>query len=165
MKYKIEKGDKILIIGHARHGKDELALLLQSKYNLKFSSSSEFCNELFIYDALKNKYNYSSKEECFEDRKNHRVEWMDLIKDFNKDDKSKLCKEILKENDIYVGLRSYAEFEESRKLFDLVIYVDAMKRTGLRDETMEIPVGESDIIITNNGTLEEFKKKINKIFV
>ena len=34
--------------------------------------------------------------ECFEDRVNHRSEWFDLITNYNKEDRTRLTKEILK---------------------------------------------------------------------
>ncbi len=64
----------ILIIGHGRHGKDTLAELIQVYTGFTFKSSSESAAEIFIYDALKEKYGYKSFIECYEDRHNHRAE-------------------------------------------------------------------------------------------
>ena len=49
---------KLLVIGHGRHGKDTVCEILRDKYNYTFESSSKFCSKLFIYDNLKDKYNY-----------------------------------------------------------------------------------------------------------
>jgi hypothetical protein len=159
---------KILILGHARHGKDELASILQKKYNLTFKSSSETCNELFIYETLRDKYNYTSKEECFEDRTNHRDEWKRLICDYNKDDKARLGKYIYERNDIYVGLRDFEEYEAIIKLgtVDVVIYVDAGKRMGYNDETMGIGIDDFRVncVVDNNGTLEELEEKLAPLY-
>jgi hypothetical protein len=70
---------KLLIIGHARHGKDSMAEILQENFGLKFKSSSEAAAEIFIYDVLKGKYSYKTPQECFKDRVNHRAEWHQLI--------------------------------------------------------------------------------------
>jgi len=88
-------GNKFLIIGHARHGKDTFAELLQEQFDFKFKSSSQAAAEIFIYDELKEKYGYKTPEECFEDRVNHRAEWYNMICDYNKDDRAKLAKSIL----------------------------------------------------------------------
>jgi len=100
---------KLLIIGHARHGKDTCAEILQEHYGLSFMSSSQAAANIFIYDELKGKYDYTTPEQCFEDRMNHRKEWYDLICGFNITDKAALAKEILKINDCYVGMRDHRE--------------------------------------------------------
>lgn len=154
---------KILIIGQARHGKDTLAEYLSSKMKLKFSPSSEFvANE--IYPFLKEKYNYTSVKQCFEDRVNHRSEWFDFICDYNKDDKARLTKEILKTNDIYVGLRCKDELDIAKPLFDIIIYVDASQRCSPEPtSSCTITKWDGDIIITNDDTLEDFYKKVDNL--
>jgi dephospho-CoA kinase len=160
---------KILILGHARHGKDEVASILSKTYGLKFKSSSEFANEDFIYGELKDKYGYKSMKECFEDRINHREEWKKLICVYNQEDKTRLARKIFKVNDIYVGLRDLNEYEAIVKaeLADFIIYVDAGERCGgYNDVTMEISQGDNgvDYIIYNNGTLEDLKREVIIMF-
>lgn len=98
---------KLLIIGHKRHGKDTLAEIFRDNFGMTFNSSSNAAAEIFIYDALKNKYGYKSFKECFYDRMNKRAEWYDLICEYNVKDKARLAKDILKDNDCYVGMRDY----------------------------------------------------------
>jgi len=153
---------KLLILGHARHGKDTFAEILNEHFGLKFKSSSVAASEIFIYDELKHKYEYKSPEECFEDRVNHRQEWHEMIVDFNKDDRARLAKEILKQADCYVGMRSGLEIEECVRqgLFDLIIWVDASDRLPLEGkESFNIDESYADVIIPNNGTFEEFKAR------
>lgn len=158
----MENNIRLLIIGPARHGKDSLAEILNKHYGLKFISSSQACADIFIYDELKEKYGYKTPEECFEDRMNRRQEWYELICGYNKDDKAKLAKEILKYNNTYVGMRDSAEIKECLKqgLFDLVIWVDASKRLPMESSnSFNISLLDADVIIDNNGTYEEFKEK------
>ena len=54
---------KILIIGHARHGKDTVADILYKNFNLTYTGSSQAAAEIFLYDALKDKYGYKSPEQ------------------------------------------------------------------------------------------------------
>jgi len=77
---------KLLIIGYGANGKDTVAEYWQKEFGLTFSSSSLTACKIFLFDYLKDKYNYKTYEECFNDRHNHRQEWFDLIKDYNKDD-------------------------------------------------------------------------------
>ena len=75
---------KLLILGNARHGKDTLAELFNEHFGLTFMSSSQASADFFLYDQLKDKYGYTSPEECFNDRVNHRDEWYLAICDYNK---------------------------------------------------------------------------------
>jgi len=157
---------KLLIIGHARHGKDSMAEILQDEFGLKFKSSSEASSEIFIYDVLKEKYGYKTPFECFEDRVNHRAEWHQLICDYNIHDKARLAKGILEHADCYVGMRDSREIKECIKqnLFDLIIWVDASDRLPLEDiSSFNITKSDADVIIENNGTFEEFKEKVIRL--
>jgi dephospho-CoA kinase len=157
---------KLLLLGHARHGKDSMVEILQEYFNLKFKSSSQAAAEIFIYDVLKDKYGYKTPEECFEDRVNHRAEWHQLICDYNIDDKARLAKGILKHADCYVGMRDTREIKEciNQNLFDLIVWVDASERLPLEDVTsFNIKKSDADIIIENNGTYDEFKEKVIRL--
>ena len=150
---------KILILGKMRQGKDTLAELLNEDFGMTFKSSSEMANELFIYDELKSKYGYNSIEECFEDRVNHRQDWYLMICGYNMEDKARLSKDIITKYDCYVGMRDLDEFNASKHLFDLIIWVDASKRLPSKDTTNKISIDEAHIVLTNNGTYEDFKAK------
>jgi dephospho-CoA kinase len=158
--------NKILIIGHARHGKDSMGEILNKEFGLKFESSSQSAANIFLYDALKDKYGYKTPEECFEDRVNHRQEWYEAIVEYNKDDRARLAKGILERSDCYVGMRDRDEISECIKqgIFDLVIWVDASNRLPLEPaSSFNIDVSCADIIIDNNGTYEEFTKKVKRL--
>ena len=157
---------KILIIGHKRHAKDTMAEILEEDFNIKYISSSQAASNIFIYDKLKDKYGYKTSEECFEDRINHRPEWYQLICEYNKDDKARLAKEILKDSQCYVGMRDRGEIEECIKqnLFDLVIWIDASERLPLEDvSSFNIDKSCADIIVDNNGTEAQFRERVKRL--
>lgn len=157
---------KILILGNARHGKDTLAELFNQHFGLTFMSSSQASADFFLYNQLKDKYGYTTSEECFEDRVNHREEWYQSICDYNKDNRARLAQDILSRSDCYVGMRDKEEFKEcvKRKLFDIIIWVDASKRLPLEPGTsFNIDMSDADIIVENNGTFEEFVEKSKRI--
>lgn len=157
---------KLLIIGHMRSGKDTCAEILAKEIGMTFQSSSMAAAKIFLFDALKEKYGYKTFEECFEDRVNYRAEWHDLITEYNKDDKARLAKEILKNSDCYVGMRSGDEIREclKQKLFDLIIWIDASQRVPDEGkDSFQIDKSYADFIIDNNGTEEEFIKRVNKL--
>jgi len=150
---------KILILGDMRSGKDTLGELLNKHFGMTFKSSSEMAMELFIFDEIAEKFGYSTMEECFEDRVNHRTLWYKMICGYNKDDRARLAKDIVKEHDCYVGMRDLDEFNASKELFDVIIWVDASKRLGTSENTNKIPVSEANIVLTNDGSFEDFKEK------
>lgn len=157
---------KLLIIGHARSGKDTCAEILSKEIGMTFKSSSMAAAKIFIFDKLKEKYGYTTFEECFEDRMNRRKEWHDLIVEYNKWDKARLAKEILSDSDCYVGMRSGEEIKEcvKQRLFDLIIWVDASERVPPEGaDSFQIDKSYADIIIDNNGTSEEFYWRVNKL--
>ena len=157
---------KVLILGNARHGKDTLAELFNQYFGLTFMSSSQASDDFFLYNQLKDKYGYTSSEECFEDRVNHREEWYQAICNYNKDNRARLAQDILSRSDCYVGMRDKEEFNEcvKQKLFDLIIWVDASKRLPLEPGTsFNINMSDADIIVENNGTFEEFVEKSKRI--
>lgn len=156
---------KILIIADtARSGKDTLAEIWNEHYGLTFKSSSLAASEIFIYDTLKDKYNYKTPEECFEGRMSEemRIVWHDLICEYNKDDKARLAKEILKESDCYVGMRSVEEVEECIRqgIFDLIIFLDAGDRVKKENKkSNQITKEHADIVIMNDKDLDTFINK------
>ena len=163
---KTKKNTTICVLGHCRHGKDSLAEIMNEVYGLTFKSSSQAAADIFLYDALKDKYGYTTSEECFEDRVNHRAEWKQLICDYNKEDRAKLAKGILEHSDCYVGMRDRDEIEEClrQEIFDLVIWVDASERLPEEDaSSFNIDKSCADIIIENNGTFESFKAKVSRL--
>ena len=157
---------KLLIVGSARHGKDTFAELLRDNFGLKFKSSSQSAADIFLYDKLKEQYGYTTPEECFEDRVNHRQEWYEAICDYNKDNLARLAKDILSSADCYVGMRDRAEIKACMEqgLFDLIIWVDASERLPKEPSTsFNIDKSCADIVLENNGTLEEFITKTKRL--
>jgi dephospho-CoA kinase len=152
---------KILVIGHGRHGKDTVCEILKDSYGFCFKSSSEFCARKFIYNELKLKYGYTSYEQCYLDRHNHRSEWFDLIHDYCRDDFARLGRDIFAENDIYCGLRNRAEFHAMRNtgVFDYCIWVDRSDHLPLEPRSsMNLEIWMADYVIDNNGSLEDLHR-------
>jgi hypothetical protein len=155
---------KIFVIGHGRHGKDTVGEIIQEICGLTFESSSMFCAEHVVTPWLeKLGITYDSLDECYEDRVNHRMEWYNAIRDFNKDDESKLSASIFSKYDMYVGIRSRVEFLAARHLSDLSIWVEASTRVPQVDPTCKILATDCDIIIDNNGTEEELREKMVRL--
>lgn len=154
---------KLLIIGHARHGKDTVCEILAENYFFDFESSSRFCSKRFIFNELKDKYGYKTEEECYNDRHNHREEWFNLIQDYNKDDYSRLGREIFNNYSIYCGLRNKKEFEALKKsdIPFITIWVDrSLHLPPEPKESMSLDMSMADFILDNNGDLNDLEENI-----
>ena len=154
---------KLLIIGHGRHGKDTVAAMLNEEFGLTHLASSEASSTIFVFDVLREKYGYTTVDECFNDRANHRAEWYDLICDYNKNDQARLAKEIVSRANIYVGMRSSIELDECIKqgVFDVIIGVIDPRKPFEDLASMSIDVEKySNVLILNDGTLEELRTKV-----
>lgn len=157
---------KLLIIGNARHGKDTVCEILNDTFDFKFRSSSDFCAERFIYNELKDKYNYKTYADCFNDRHNHRAEWYNMIHDYCQHDFARLGREIFAENDIYCGLRNKSEFHamKNTNVFDYAIWVDRSDHLPAEDKTsMSLEIWMADYVIDNNGTVDDLKRNTNDL--
>ena len=157
---------KLLVIGHGRHGKDTVCEILRDSYNYSFESSSQFCSKLFIYDQLKDKYGYSSEEQCYADRHNHRAEWYDAICNFNVPDGATLGRAIFKQHDIYCGLRNKKEYYAMKNsgVFDYAVWVDRSEHLPPEAKSsMSLEQWMSDFTIDNNGTLEDLEFNVQQL--
>jgi dephospho-CoA kinase len=159
---------KLLVIGHARHGKDTVCEILRDKYEARFISSSRFCSQLFIYDMLKDRYGYANEEECYLDRHNHRAEWYNAICEYNTPNAARLGKEIFAAYDIYCGLRNKKEYHAMRNtsVFDYAIWVDRSEHLPLEDPTsMSLKQWMADFTIDNNSTLSHLHYNIDQLML
>lgn len=144
---------KILVMGHARHGKDTFCEMLND-LGIPFESATNISLEHAIWPML-NKF-YDSKESCFQDRVNHRPLWFTLISYYNTPDKSKLCKKVLENGDIYCGMRKRDEFESCKHLFSHIVWVGAEDRLPPEsEESFELNIDDATVVVDNNGSLED----------
>ena len=155
---------KLLICGHAQHGKDSVADLL-CDFNAYTASSSSFFVIKKLEKQMCKDLGLSTAAEVYEKRSLHRQYLYEIIRDYNSPDKARLSKEILNEHQIYVGMRDLEEFNASKHLYDLKIWVDASGR-GVPLEpitSFNIPKDEFDVIIENNGTYDQLVYKVARL--
>lgn len=151
---------KIMVCGYARHGKDQFCEYM----GIPFNSSSRVALDKVIWGAIGHKF--ADKDECYEQRVDHRSTWYNLIKAYNTPDLTRLCRDIFEENDIYCGIRDREEFlaAKQQRLFDLSIWVDASDRIPPEDSnSCTLTPADCDIIVTNNGSLYDLEMKAKRI--
>jgi len=148
---------KLIVVGPGGHGKDVFAGILGNTWDLSVASSSYFVVMRAVFPTLGK--DYDNFEDMYADRRNRRVEWMHLIREYNKPAHdtpglTRLARELFALHDVYVGPRNREEFlaVKDAKLFDLAVWVDASERVGGTDDSLQIGLNDCDISIDNNGT-------------
>ncbi len=152
---------KLLILGHGQHGKDTAAQIINDLTDMGFCSSSVFAFDQAIWPALK--YDYLSETACYEDRRNRRSKWRQLIAEWC-NPKDRLASELLEKFDIYVGMRHMEEYGASKHLFDYTLWIDRSKHVP-SDPSMDIKFNNRTMYwIDNNGPEKHTIAEINRFF-
>lgn len=143
-----ESRKPILILGHARHGKDTAAEYIRNKYSYNFQGSSLVFARL-AYETM----GYESAQECFEDRHNNRELWHKMIAQYCHKDPARLGKLIYRNNEIYCGIRAQKELDAVIAEFKpAVIWIDALDRLDPEsDSSFKITKPPGAITISNNN--------------
>lgn len=143
---------KVLILGHSRHGKDELAMVMRQLFGITYCSSSWAAASKAVFPVLAPLYGYETVEQCFNDRHNHRGEWHRAISEYNTPNKAKLCLEIMAHHDCYVGMRCPLELEAVKPLFDYILWVDRSRHQPPEGaDSMKIAYDPDCMIWVNNN--------------
>ena len=151
---------KIMLIGHGRHGKDTVAELLRDNHGYKLLPASWTFAEEFMREYM----GYATTQECFDDRVNYRDLWGDKIADYNTPNPAALATRVMQESDLYVGCRRMREFYAAAPMFDHVVWVDrGMHLPAEPVSSMELGSVDADIIIDNNGTLDDLKAEVSAV--
>lgn len=153
---------RLLLIGNGRHGKDSVGDILRDQYGMRSVSSSEFAAQKAVFPLVSDLY--PDWRAAYEDRHAHRELWFHAIRAYNLRPGKVLAEQILEANDIYTGMRSRAEFERSRPIFDLVVWIDASGR--LPPElcgSMELTADDAGWVIDNNGPPEALPGEVGKL--
>ncbi|MGR3498758.1 MAG: hypothetical protein ACU0E9_07690 [Limimaricola soesokkakensis] len=155
---------KLLVIGHARHGKDTAAQLLADRLGLSWASSSEFVARKAIWPLVEDLGVWPDWRAAYADRDAHRELWFHAIAAYNCRPGPSLAAQLLDAHDIYTGMRKRAELDRSRRLFDLVIWVD--RSAWLPPEpgaSMELTADDADLVIDNGGDLGGLAREIERV--
>jgi hypothetical protein len=156
---------KLLIIGHGRHGKDTVGEILRDYHGLNFVSSSWFCAE-FVAERM----GYGGANPvatAYADRHNFRDTWAKLITEYNNPDLTRTASEMIAQGyDMYVGMRKRAELEAcvEAQIFDKIIWVD--RRMHLPPEpasSMELTPRDATHFINNNGSLRDLWVEVDAL--
>lgn len=159
----------VLVLGYGRHGKDTVAQLLHDLFGYTFISSSYFAAERVMMPYFESiGVAYATVDDCFADRHSgdNRAVWYQQISAYNTPRKDRLPSEIMEVADIYVGMRADDEYQASRHLFDVVLWVDRSEHEPPESkDSMDIEYDpETMIWVDNNGTPKQLENTIKFMF-
>ena len=151
----------IAICGPGESGKDEASRWLAENTILLYKKSTSQAAAEVVFERW-GKDHYYTVQECWNDRRNHRQTWQDTILAYNAEDPEhiRLYREMQHTHDIFNGIRTKADLEACRRhgLIHLAIWIrrDAVPNT----DPMIVTEQDCDITIVNNGSLDEFHRKL-----
>ena len=153
---------KLLINGHGQHGKDTVGELLAERHGYTITNASMIFAKYLMDTVLPTGW-YSSVQECYDDRSNHRDGWYEAVRKHNYNDEMALVKKALAQGEIYCGLRRSTEFKVSPELFDYSIWVSADIRGVPREPEGSMGITEAghDYTIYNNGSTTELVAEVD----
>lgn len=154
----------IAICGHGDHGKGTVASYVALKTGRRYRESTSQAAARVVFAALKDKYGYKTVQEAWDDRRNHREEWADIIWEYNEPDGLTLYREMLADNDILEGVRRASEFQalKTAGMVQTAIWVDASKRKPPEGPgSCQITPEDCDHIVDNNGDLDDLKVQLD----
>lgn len=139
---------KLIINGHAQHGKDYLADAVAEEFGLQKLNSSMWFAETVLMPAFPN--TYSCVEHAYKDRVNHRALWyqMMLYGDWQK--------KFMEHSDIFCGHRNIEEHQEMQSIGCLSIWVEWVGRSkeppsSSQWQSEELIKENHDLILEHNG--------------
>ena len=160
----------LAIVGPGRSGKDTVARWLRDHTPMRFTRGSSEAAATIVWEAMRSPNSsiwppvrYETPEECWQDRHAFRADWARIIGEYNTPDQTRLNREMLRDQDIIVGLRWADELAACTRagMFQLVMY---FHRPACHDSTCQITPEMADVVINNTGTEPELFCKLSHLF-
>ncbi len=156
----MSKNKKLMIVGMGRAGKDTAGEYLGMVTNLKFAGTTSLYLAKYVAQRLgvSTKEAYANRHESNDMRKL----WYDTGRQLRALDPGVLIRESMEFGDIIGGVRDVEEIETARRenLVDLIVWIE--NRRVPPDPTVMFDESVCDIVIQNNGSLEEFYTRLDR---
>lgn len=150
----------LLFVGWGRAGKDEAAHYLSTITKLRYTGSFSWNALPFMADFLG-----LHPQQAWDTRHQHRQVWKDRLDYLRTGDESFLAEMSLSTGEVSAGLRDRIELESVRakKLFTRIIWIQ--RPVIPTDPTVTFSSKDCDLVINNDGTLEDFHIKLRDLSV
>ena len=152
---------KLIIAGHAQHGKGTACAYLHDRFGLICRSSSHFAVfSLELFDDIASELSpgiplTAARLAFYDNRGEHRALMYDRMHAYSKTTGFSGLATAMQADGIsvYDGIRNDEEFEGSEHLFDAAIWIDASKRKPLESESsISVTPSMCHYVVDNNGT-------------
>ena len=149
---------KILLVGYGRAGKDEGLSYLAALTRLRNAG----CTSVYLAKYVARELGISESE-AYQTRHQRRDEWYEIGVLLREKDPGVLLREALANGPLTGGVRDLEEIIEARRcnLVDLIVWVQNF-RVPI-DETVKFNASHCDVIVQNNGTLDEYQDKLQRL--
>lgn len=149
---------KLLLVGYGRAGKDEGLAYLSALTGLRNGG----CTSIYLLPYVAAELG-ASWTETYEARHRNREEWFRIGNKLREKDPGILLRQALAQGDLTGGVRDIEEIIAARtmRLVDLIVWIEN-ERVPI-DNTVKFDSSHCDLIIQNNGTLEEYHEKLNRL--
>lgn len=148
----------IMLVGMGRAGKDEGGLYLEKITGLKFAGTTS----KYLCDFYTEEYG-GTWQENYDNRHSNRMKWYELGNRLREKDPGLLLRQALKHGSITGGVRDKCEVVYAREndIVDLVVWVE--NKNVPVDPTVMFTAADCDMIVENNGTLEEYHHRLRRL--
>lgn len=149
---------KILLVGYGRAGKDEGLNYLAALTGLRNAG----CTSVYLAKYVARELGVSESE-AYKTRHQHRDLWYEIGNQLRENDPGILLREALEHGPLTGGVRDLEEIVEARRcnLVDLIVWVENVRVHV--DNTVKFDSEHCDVIVQNNGTLEEYQDKLRRL--
>jgi len=149
---------KILLVGYGRAGKDEGLSYLAALTRLRNAG----CTSVYLAKYVARELGISESE-AYKTRHQRRDEWYRIGNQLRENDPGILLREALANGPLTGGVRDLEEIIEARRcnLVDLIVWVENVRAPT--DTTVKFGPEHCDVIIQNNGTLDEYQDKLRRL--
>lgn len=151
--------NKLAIVGYGRHGKDEAGIYLGAHSRLRYAGSTSWAALPLMAQYLR-----VHPQVAWEQRHSNRQIWKDHCDELRRFNPTRLIDLALATGDIVTGIRGKPEILAAKEhSVDHILWID---RPGFPvDPTVDFGPEVADEIIVNDGTLEDFHKKLDQFAV
>jgi len=149
---------KILLVGYGRAGKDEGLNYLAALTRLRNAG----CTSVYLAKYVARDLGISEAE-AYRTRHQCRDDWYEIGVLLREKDPGILLREALENGPLTGGVRDLEEIIEARRcnLVDLIVWVENI-RVPI-DPTVKFDPEHCDVIVQNNGTLDEYQDKLRRL--